>query len=184
VGAGGCHKIGKAYTLSFGIRPVPAVWQILIREASTWSWSLGLMKIYKVAALVLAGTALAVTGVLVTFGLVMCGFRTEAELRSPDASFIAILEESDCGAMTGFDTDVMIARARPRLGISWLGRQKENVFTLTAGSSHVSMFWESPTTLVVDCRNCAPEDIHVWRRSWKRVSIKYRNADGASGSTS
>jgi hypothetical protein len=142
------------------------------------------MKKYKIAGLVLGGAALATVVLLLAFGRMMCGSRTRAEIRSPDARFVAALEESDCGATTGFDTDLMIVRSRPRLGIPWLGRPRENVFTLTAGSSHVSLSWESPTTLVVDCADCAPKDVHVWKRSWKQVSIKYKTADVGSRSTS
>jgi hypothetical protein len=34
--------------------------------------------------------------------------------------------------------------------------------------------WENPTTLVVECTVCAEKDTHIWKNSWKQVSIRYK----------
>jgi hypothetical protein len=122
---------------------------------------------------ILVGTLLLI-GVAVLFVLSrLCSSNIKAQELSPDAKYIARIEESSCGAVTRFDTDVMLLKAKPRLGIGVLGRSNGNVFTLTASSSHLSLRWDDATTLVVQCSGCDSRDVHEWKSRWERVSLRY-----------
>ena len=122
------------------------------------------------AALLLAGAAV----LLILSGL--CASTIQAEVGAPDTRYLARLEQSDCGAVTRFDTDVMVTEKEPRLGLQIFGHRRENVFTFTGASSHVKVYWEGPSDLVVQCMECRAADVHIWKTRWKGVSIRYVTA--------
>lgn len=132
------------------------------------------MRAYEIAGAVLAGLILAAIVFLVAFDRLTCSLRTESESQSPDARFVAKLQESDCGALTRFETYVTLSQSRPRLGMRFLGHSRADVLTLEESSSHLSLLWGTLTSLVVDCTGCAPKDVHIWMSSWNQVSITYK----------
>jgi len=134
-----------------------------IRERTVTLW-------VKTAVVVSVALLLAVLVILLVRS---CGSTVQVEEQSPGARYLARLEQSDCGAVTRFDSDVTLVQKASRLGLAIFGHPSENVFTLNAASSHVRLHWESATTLIVDCSGCETKDVHVWTSKWKEVSVKY-----------
>ena len=131
----------------------------------------------KSVAYVLAGGAFALMLFVLMLALfwagVMCGSRTRAQEQSPGAKYTARVDESDCGALGDYDSEVEIHENRPRLGLSILGHSNVIVFTLTDAGSNIRLHWETPTMLVIECIKCKREDVHIRKTRWKQVSIKY-----------
>ena len=119
---------------------------------------------------------LALAGMLLVILLVLlwpCVWRITGQEQSPGAQYLARVEESNCGALDPFQSFVEIHENRPRLGLAILGHSKEDVLTLIGAGSQIRLHWEIPTTLVVECDECKPEEVSIWMNSWKQVSIKY-----------
>ena|SRR5216117_1073935 len=119
---------------------------------------------------------LALAGMLLVILLVFlwpCEWRITGQEESPGAQYVARVEDINCGAMTRYQSFVLVLENRPRLGLAILGHSKENVLTLIGAGSQISLHWESQTALVVECDECKPEEVSIWMNSWKQVSIKY-----------
>ena len=127
----------------------------------------------KTAALVLA---LFILGGALLFTFVirgLCSSTVQTAEYSPGAKYIARLEQSDCGAVTPFDTDVVVLETEPRLGMRIFGHSKNNVYTFVGASSHVKLHWEDSSTLMIQCEGCKATAVHIWKTRWKGISIKY-----------
>jgi hypothetical protein len=125
--------------------------------------------------LALALGALILVGIFLATAVtsVMCGSKVGNQLLSPDTRYKAQTEQSDCGAITGFETEVVLIENRPRLGLSLFGHASHTVVTVEAASTHLRLYWATPDVLIVECSQCKPQDVHVWDSSWKQVSVKY-----------
>jgi hypothetical protein len=102
-----------------------------------------------------------------------CQSTTEAAERSPGALYVATLEQLNCGATTRFQTFLMVAEVKSRFGLGIFGHRSENVFTLVGASSHLKLYWNDDTHLVVKCSRCQAKDMRIWKNNWEKVSIQY-----------
>ena len=130
----------------------------------------------------IVGTALALTvlyfvGDYVLVGS-MCGNQVISETKSPDGSFEAVVFQRDCGATTGFSTQVSIFR-------SWLprGSSSGNVFVSDTnrgaapagigGGPEISVNWQSSNELVIS--HHPKVRIYLSEPQWGSVKVKYED---------
>ena len=113
---------------------------------------------------------------LVVFILVMgfwfCGHRTLQRAYSPSRRYLAEVDEFDCGAVSGFDTDVMLRTSPFAISTPYL-RTASDVFYLDGAPSHVILEWTSDTNLNVKCMGCKERRLKTFENKWKQVSIHY-----------
>jgi hypothetical protein len=109
---------------------------------------------------------------IVAAGLLLCGDHVASKAYSPSQEYVAQVEESDCGAVSGFDTDVMIRERPIWLSNPHLGRGAQ-LLHLNGSPSRITIQWNGDHELDVECRGCSEQDSHVFRTRWKGVTIRY-----------
>lgn len=98
-----------------------------------------------------------------------------AQQSSADGSVVALLDESDCGALTDYESEVALVRARPRLGVRAFGRSRTNLLTLAGRSTHIKMHWQGGSTLVIECVECEGLEYRIWRRELGDIAIEFHD---------
>ncbi len=108
----------------------------------------------------------------------MCSNKTISEAKSPDGSLVAVVFQRDCGATTGFSTQVSIFR-------SWLPRWNNsgNIFvsdtnhgaapSAPSGGPEVRVHWQAPNVLVVFHHPRA--QVYSAQPQWGSVRVIYEN---------
>jgi hypothetical protein len=127
--------------------------------------------------LYITGFTLAVLAIilLLTFAFTekMCGLKTKAQILSPDARYLARMDQDDCGALSGFDYYGMLIDNRPRLGLDILGHAGTALFTVNRANSTPKLYWENSTTLIVECSDCYNKDSGIWANRWRDIHVEY-----------
>jgi len=118
-----------------------------------------------------AGPILIGAGILLWWMFTACQSRISQRVYSPSAEYLADVEEADCGAVGGFETDVILRRkpywaSSPRLNTA------SEVFTLKGSSSRINVGWEGENQLRIECTDCQGNGT-VFERNWKGISIRY-----------
>jgi hypothetical protein len=116
---------------------------------------------------------------LLLFGCDMCGNDVVMETKSPNGKLKAVIFERNCGATTGFSTQVSVIPSN-----SDLPSERGNVFSADdnhhtvdvggKGTMDVKLIWESDNSL----RIIYPKNARVFQRSASEtgVSISYETA--------
>lgn len=76
----------------------------------------------------------------------MCGNEVFQELNSPDARLKAVIFQRDCGATTGFSTQISLIAANTKLP-----NETGNLFAVTGHpkETNIEMHWITPNQLVI-----------------------------------
>jgi hypothetical protein len=93
-------------------------------------------------------------------------------LHSPSRSYRAEVEESDCGAVSGFDTDVIICKRPFVLSHLRLGTASDLFFT-DGSPDRIRLHWEDDNNLTIECVGCKDRETQRFAQSWKNVAIRY-----------
>jgi hypothetical protein len=109
---------------------------------------------------------------ILCIGLLFCGDHVTQKVESPSGKYTAQVEESDCGALSGFDTDVMIRQKPLWLSNPHFGRGAD-LFNLSDSPTRVTIKWKDDRELDIECRGCSEKDSRLFLRSWKDVTIHY-----------
>lgn len=108
----------------------------------------------------------------------MCSNQVISQAKSPDGSFVAVAFQRDCGATTGFSTQVSLYR-------TWLprGNSSGNVFVSDTnrgeapsgigGGPEVNLKWQSANELIIS--HHAKARTFLTEPQWGSVKINYEN---------
>lgn len=126
---------------------------------------------------VLALLAIPVTfmGIIFWVGSDMCGNYVHKEYLSPDNSSKAVIFQRDCGATTGFSTQISIIGAQQDLGNS-----KGNIYIIDGHPNEVApnIKWMSESTLAISHPINGSEYKAEHGLGWiNRIKIEYGTGD-------
>jgi hypothetical protein len=89
----------------------------------------------------------------------LCGNRIAQEVASPGGTFRAVVFERDCGATTGFSTQISILPATGRLknetGNVFVAEGKKGVPLDSRGAMHITAEWRGDNALIVSYPSAA-----------------------------
>ena len=102
-----------------------------------------------------------------------CLSTIKAELASLTGEYVAVLSETDAGAMDGRASAVRLEESIPSLWARLLGRDGDTVFKADLPSSSVRFDWTTKYDLKVTCSPCDRNKIRLQRTAWRAVTIAY-----------
>ena len=106
----------------------------------------------------------------------MCGNEIYQEIFSPDNEYKAVVFQRDCGATTGFSTQISILRATDELP-----NNPGNVFIMEGYPdwTNVHVQWETNRSVVITYTDEGYYEIFRARNKWRDfftvITIRYRN---------
>lgn len=105
-------------------------------------------------------------------GLLMCKSSVSSKTYSSTYNFLADVEDIDCGAVSGFNVDVMIRQWPFWLSNPYLGR---GAHLLHSGGppSQITIQWKDDHNLDVKCRGCSEKDSQVFLSQWKGITVHF-----------
>jgi hypothetical protein len=136
-------------------------------------------RVLYMAGFVLAGLVIILLLVF-AFTEKMCGMKIKEQIMSPDARYLARLDQDDCGALSGLDFYGMLIENRPRLGLGILGHAEKALFTVNRANSYPKIYWKNSTTLIVECSDCFTKNSQIWAEEWHGIKIKYVTSEKES----
>jgi len=101
-------------------------------------------KILKIIATIIALTIIGLIGLFIYFAGGMCGNQIHKEYLSPDKSLKALVFQRDCGATTGFSTQISILDSNEKLE-----NENGNIFVIKGHPDDVApvLNWTSQNVL-------------------------------------
>ncbi|MES2837963.1 MAG: hypothetical protein V4667_10605 [Bacteroidota bacterium] len=110
----------------------------------------------------------------------MCGNNIINEIESPNKKLKAVIFIRDCGATTGYSTQVSIIKNKEKLdnesgNILIMNDKTDNGLTFENGGALVSALWNNDNELIIslDVRT----DFSLKENSFEEVKINYRKLD-------
>lgn len=102
----------------------------------------------------------------------LCRDHRDQMLYSPSKNYRAEVEESDCGAVSGFNTDVIIRKRPFVLSDLHLGTASDLFFT-DESPDRVRLHWEDDNNLTIECAGCKGGETQEFAQGWRSVAIHY-----------
>ena len=98
----------------------------------------------------------------------MCGNEIFSEVYSPDSKFRAVIFQRDCGATTGFTTQISLIFAK-----NDLQNEGGNIFIVDGhpNDRKIELSWNGPKKLTI--KNCSGLQSHKKEKLYQGVSIDY-----------
>lgn len=110
-------------------------------------------------------SSVALCGCSLFEGLAPCDTQVQKQVRSPGGQYVATVFHRECGATTGFNTQVGIRRSSKAFD-----PQSGQVLAI-AGQHDVTLAWIGNTRLVV---SFPPDRVYNEQRSWEDVQVEYK----------
>jgi hypothetical protein len=130
------------------------------------------MKWIRLTAICLIAVVIIAAAGFYWLGFGLCGHKVTQLALSPSGRYTAKIEEFDCGAVSGWDSDVMILQ-RPFLFSSRLFGTASEIFYLNGAPSNISLRWSSDSELTLQCFNCQTNQTKILKKRWKEITIQY-----------
>lgn len=116
----------------------------------------GVIRAYALSVLLLSGCSF--------LGFDPCDVALQREVRSPGARYVAAVFHKECGATTGFNTQVALRRAGTRFDTD------SGQVLAIAGRHNLDVKWTSDNRLTVVLPD---EKVYVKNEMWRDVKVAY-----------